>query len=538
MTRTPFEDELTDRLGALADVAPTRPSELRGPVGSTTEAVEVMSPRVTGSGEERDIVADQRPRWAAVAALVAAAVGLVSALVLLSGGGGVDRQVVTSSPTPETGSPSTEAGPTVETVPVPTTAVELDAAALGTTIAIVPDGPYVEGQQVTLVFSAALGLDISNWSASLCGGPVDTDEETCDVTDLRPEILSSSQPADGLDRLGYTLTRAHFGPTGWNDCGAADFRCRIVQRDDRGGFIASSDLVFAGVPPQPQVTLTVTPTDTAGQFVVDPDGIDLDPDPLELVTEAELESFARMGGVYDPEQAVVSWGLSGLCAYGQGRPPVGSEALAEVPDWWPAAFRGGDSWSRAEDPEGGRTVLLNAECDWRSVRGAPAPDDPNAAFTIDVDRSLYGYGGYLDCAEVQCFVRLSVSVFHPLVAGGTTGFWRELSAALVPVDALLPAPVLPSIAIVEAAPYTPGQSVTVEVRNLRSGHGGLVAWCDPDAAFGCGYRNTRLDGDGVRRVEWEIPAGTACGLDRCYFAIDSEGEGLAPPAVVVAPVIT
>ncbi len=547
-----FETDLRRRLGELAATAPERPSPGRGVEASPSGAVGDRDGRSLSHPISRGSTT-KRPRVLALAAAaLLAVVGLGSVLLWAGSSGGGDRDpdgdaVLTSSPAQTSSSAQSAPDPTGEVGETPSTAVPPPSQAStlepGSSppgrqpvevITIEPAGPYEDGQRVVLTFSSELGIDIRNWSAAICGRALGAEVETCDRTSSRPEVISDGAPADGLHRLAFKLERTHLGPEGPNDCGDPNFRCRVVQRDDRGGFIASADLEFRGDRVEPAVTLEVRPGDRPGEFIVDPDGIDADADALDLLTPAQAELAGRISDQADAAP-LVSWALSTPCAYADGLEPVGSAELAEVPGWWARHWRGGDSWNRAEDPATGRTVWLGDDCDLDAATGLAA-DDPNAPVTYAADRGIDGYSGYLDCVDTQCFVAVSVRILVTRIDGSTLSFSRRMAVAPLPFDEDSPIRPRPSLAIVEPGPYRPGQTVTAEVRDLGPDHSSDVAWCDPDRASGCGHRGTRLDDDGVRRIEWKLPNSSDCGPNRCYFAIPSGTEGVAPPAVLVVPI--
>jgi hypothetical protein len=77
----------------------------------------------------------------------------------------------------------------------------------------------------------------------------------------------------------------------------------------------------------------------------------------------------------------------------------------------------------------------------------------------------------------------------------------------------------------------------VEVRDHPVTRDGLgIGWC-PGGDDYCSYQFSTVS-DGVHRVTWQIPLGsTECGSNRCFFEIESPSEGLAPPAIVVVPIL-
>ena len=108
--------------------------------------------------------------------------------------------------------------------------------------------------------------------------------------------------------------------------------------------------------------------------------------------------------------------------------------------------------------------------------------------------------------------------------GSTLGSDLTVARVLVDIPNSWPS-IRPSITIAEPGPYEPGQTVTVEVRDHNEVGAGLgIAWCFGGETH-CQYKFSSYR-DGVHRVKWDLPPSSGCGTNRCYFAIDSQSEGL------------
>lgn len=432
--------------------------------------------------------------------------------------------IVTSAPTPD---------PTTTTVAAPdsvSTELALTTPIPGGAAVVVPDGPFVDGQQVTVMAAGSERIDLYNSSPRLCAR-VRGGDEICDPTWARPQPVTSS-PA-GTQGVLIELTRTHFGPEGESDCAAPDVECRLLWRTESGHLLSSDILSFTGAMVEPAtVSLQASIGEEPGVVTVEALGLDNDPSVEDAFSSPQMEMMAddvASAARFDPSRVQLTWYVAGLCGFGPGDPPLGSEELAEPPSWWaPAGLDPG-----GVDPSVVRS-FFGASCDYLH------PDRPielrdGDSLDLVVSRDIYGYGGWIDCAVAACWIELVASWSHPMPDGSTLGSGRAVDRVLVDVPKAWPTR-RPTIAVKEQGPYSPGQQVTVEVRDHPMTSDGLgIGWCPGDDSY-CTYRFSTYV-DGVHRVTWQIPLGSAdCGTNRCFFEIDSGSEGLAPPAIVVVPI--
>lgn len=294
--------------------------------------------------------------------------------------------------------------------------------------------------------------------------------------------------------------------------------------------MASEELAFTGPPPPTNVTLQATTTGQPGELTLAArfDG-SLAAD--QVFSAAQLERIAQSVSFqtdFEPTNLDIGWRVGGLCGFGPGSPPIGSEGLEDPPAWWAPT-----TLDPASDPAGVRTFFAPT-CDSLTT-GVQIEEETDTPVVLAISRNIYGFGGWIDCAESACWIELSLSWTHPMPDGSTLGGDMPAARVLVDVPTSWPS-TKPSIEIVEPGPYSAGQQVTIEVRNHPLQADGLdIGWC-PGGDDYCGYQFSTY-ANGVHQTSWAIPVdATDCGASRCYFEIGSPSEGLAPPAIVIVPI--
>ena len=386
--------------------------------------------------------------------------------------------------------PGSDPTPTREQQPVGAVAVHDPA------LAVEPDGPYTDGQEVTLTRPDGYTPDWINERPRLCAvvadGP-DGPTEACD-----PLGSMSVDPVSSTE-VELVLAQRVFTPTGIRDCTEPAVTCRVVQRAANGADRASAALEFTGDPEPPPATLVVTATDDPVTFVVDPDGLEPHPSWLEL-------READPGRVEDNPAVLMS-----MCAFGSIEPDV--------------APYGEFLW-----PQG--TVhppLAPANCDVAFSPPTLDADDPNQPVEVTIPGRVHGHSGWSDCRVDHCFIQIHQTVVVSVDQQSLTGYDLAVGAALVPFDPATPLPAAPSIRIVDDGPFAAGQTIAVEIAGLPAGLTTNIGMCRTDAPWACGYRGA--GGNGTH--QYELPEWvTACGPDQCYLELDSKGEGVPPLATV------
>lgn len=207
-------------------------------------------------------------------------------------------------------------------------------------------------------------------------------------------------------------------------------------------------------------------------------------------------------GSFDSEHLQIEWSVGSVCGFGSTGRPIGSEGLVDPPSWWNVGGADHDEILNFFGPV----------CDWNAADGSLNDIDINGILELRIQRNIYGYGGWVDCATNSCFVMLGWSWLHPEPGGGMVGSEGESIRVAVDVPSSWSSQ-RPNISIDEPGPY-------------RSGQSELLRWKFADVE------------NGTASVQWAIE-GTAdsCGLQRCYFALVSASEGLAPPAIALAPIV-
>lgn len=294
----------------------------------------------------------------------------------------------------------------------------------------------------------------------------------------------------------------------------------------------SEELTFDGRLEPETVVLEVAVGDTPGQVTVRATGADIGM-PAEVVfSPAQMRQIAtdvEFMADFDPDKLELSWQVGGLCGFGPGDPPIGSKSLENPPSWWAPT-----TLDPASDPALVRD-FFGVSCDSFNDEksGWPVGDE---SISRSLFRHIYGFGGWVDCAVTTCWLELGVTWTYPMPDGSTLGSDMPVARAIVDVEADWPS-ARPNIQILEPGPYSPGQDVTVEVTDHPLRSDGLgIGWCPGGDGY-CRYHfSTYLDG--VHRVTWRIPGESSdCGTNRCYFEVESQSEGLAPPAIVVVPIV-
>lgn len=394
---------------------------------------------------------------------------------------------------------------------------------------VVPAGPYVDGQEVTLLASSSDRIDLHNSSPRLCAR-VNGNDESCDPTWVRPRPVSDAP--DGTQGVAIEMARTHFGPTGESDCAEPDVQCRLIWRTETGRLLSSDILRFTGEVEPASVSLEASIGDQPGVVAVRAVGLDNEMSVDDVFSTPQMQTIeddVRSTAQFDPSRLQLTWHVGGLCGFGPGDPPLGSEDLESPSSWWAPA-----TLDPAADPSMVRS-FFGASCDFLD---ADRPHELGAGGTLDLatSRNIYGFGGWIDCALAPCWVELVASWSYPMPDGSTLGSDLVVDRVLLDVPETWPTQ-RPTITVVEPGPYCPGQQVTVEVHDHPVTRDGLgIGWC-PGGDDYCSYHFSTYT-EGVHRVTWQIPPGsTECGSNRCYFEIESPGEGLAPPAIVVVPLL-
>ena len=177
------------------------------------------------------------------------------------------------------------------------------------------------------------------------------------------------------------------------------------------------------------------------------------------------------------------------------------------------------------------------DCDWLiddlNERGAKVVISQRAQrkAPLEIDRDIYGFGGWVDCATQGCYLELTMRWRLDLPEGGSVG--DEIPVVRTPVQPPTTWPsARPSIVVDETAPFAVGDAVTARATGLDPEQRWAIAFCEGHW-WNCGYWEADQEGD-VTVVTVTIPPG--CATEVCYFAVDSVSEGLAPSTVLVIDV--
>lgn len=395
-------------------------------------------------------------------------------------------------------------------------------------VLIAPEGPYVAGQEVSLLVDDDELIDLYNSAPRLCariGGA----EEVCDPGWIASRPLPS--PPSGAQGVVVELPRWHFGPDGDNDCGDFANECRVLWLTETRQLLSSPTLVYDGHLEDRSVALDVSTGNEPGTVTLRTRGVDPTALAEEVFSDLEMriiEESIEPIAAFNTDDLNLTWEVGGLCGFGSGTPPIGSEKLVDPASWWfPLPIQQPVAHSV------GQSVLdsfYGPTCDGGAIKGQRQVSDDEPT-VLDLRRSIYGHGGWIDCAVARCYLEVIVRSLYPLADGSSLGSYTTVARVEVDVSDDWPS-TRPSISIAEPGPYRPGQTVTVEVRDYDAEAGPGIAWCLGGDSH-CGYEFVTST-DGVHRATWVLPSSSsACPPNRCYFAIDSQSEGGAPPAIVI-----
>lgn len=356
-----------------------------------------------------------------------------------------------------------------------------------------PNGPYRDGQQVTLTWPEGHVGDWANERPILCAVVADdpgAPTETCDpVGDV---AAGAGTPTEATVRLSQRV----FTPTGYRDCADTAVTCRLLHRRTDGTYGATDPLRFDGNAQSPQITLSVTETDDPHQFVVDPDGLSPHPSWLDLreTDPARTEGWPAF--------------FVQLCAF--------ESSPADVAPYDAYLWLDFDS------------KFVNCDATGPSVQ--IDPDDPNAPVTVTIPGRIHGYAGWSDCRTDHCFVQVRRTVVDRVDTEALTGHDDGVVADLVPFAPTTAVPDPPKVEVLDAGPHTAGQTVTIVVSGLPDGTTTNIGVCEVTDPWGCGYLADAFDlSNGTYDIT--LPDSIAsCGAEQCYLELDSQGEGLPPLA--------
>ena len=291
---------------------------------------------------------------------------------------------------------------------------------------ITPPGPHVGGQEVTLLANDDVLIDVYNSVPRLCA-EVNGESEVCDPGGI------ASRPATGLPAgwqgVAIGVPRWHFGPDGESDCGDDAVICRLLWRTEAGLLLASAPLSFAGPVEPKSIVLEADIDEQPGTIKLRASGFDsgqlaqdvFSPVQLRLIAEAVAPMSA-----FDVENLTLSWEITALCGFGPGDPPIGSDALTDLPSWWHGL---------PFDPTASQSVansFYGGLCDWRAIDG-PREIAEGEEVEIEIRREIYGRGGWLDCADAACFLEMALRWNYPMADGSTLGSDAIVARVLVDV---------------------------------------------------------------------------------------------------------
>lgn len=389
-----------------------------------------------------------------------------------------------------------------------------------------PVGPYDAGDEVTLYLSPDDEIDIYYGGPMFCAR-VEGFEEFCGLGD--GFVGARSERSMGVPSAIVAIPQLHFGPAGQSDCNDADVTCRLMYRTSTGDFVAGAPLEYRRSTELPRAEIAITAADEPGLFTIEtvltepPDGSFLEDSEFSWLREVVEDSLPGQG--FDPSRLRFELTLGAVCGFGFGGRPIGSAPLIEVPDWW------GGLAARPGTLPDGSTPALGQNCDWDGIPSEQRfIDDQQSVRTLRLPRMIYGYNGWMDCARDTCFLSVDLRWMYEMGDGSTLGSDLSLAYALIEPPPDWPENELPAISIRTPPPYRHGDTVTIEATDPRREGAPAISFCVGKA--NCLYRFSTND-DGVATVEWTLPS-SGCVPVRCYFGIDSGGEGLPPP--VVAPV--
>lgn len=444
-------------------------------------------------------------------------------IVLAGCGGGLAVERSEQDPLEALDSPTTTA---LRATSAPTTATPIVLPSISAgEMHIEPGGPYIDGQQVTLYADDDASIDLYNSWPRVCA-VVGKEPEVCGAEPLKPKPVRT--PPAGTQAVTVDLTRSNFDSSGPLDCGAAGVACRLLWRNEAGEFLTSAILTFTGELAEPLVRVSAELTNEPGVVRIDTNNMDLDESLNRLPPEdlARIEATISEYGSFDRERLEIDWSVGSMCGYGSAGAPIGSEDLIDQPSWWNV----GDENENEGDP----LHFFGPVCDGDAVEGSLDGIGSDGILEVRLQRNIYGYGGWIDCATSSCFVTIKMSWLHPEPGGGELGDEGDSIRVAIDVPASWPSQ-RPTLSIAEPPPYRSGQTVTVEATGL-TGDDTAIGWCPGGDGY-CGWKFADVV-NGAATVQWTIPGSAEnCGLQRCYFAVDSASEGLAPPAIVLVPLV-
>ena len=419
--------------------------------------------------------------------------------------------------------PTAAVEPTATAMPPPTIAVEPTATAIPPPavapprstvlptpavrpaedeIVIEPAGPFEAGQRTRLYVDPTQNIDLYNAGPLLCAA-VAGGEELCDP---RPLDNRGSMTSDEIAWIDVDVPRTHFGPTGHSDCAATNVACRLVFGRYPEGISASALLTFVDEPVVDPRVFEFVPAAEPGVFAFSADAEASDYDHVEQIARAAI------GSSFDRDKLTLEFGPGPVCAFGSGEPPSGRDLLDEPPDWWAL------DWSLRD---------RISSCDWNGISAVGTTGE------YQINRSIYTYHGWFDCAEVQCFVSIIIRWLHAMPDGSRLGSDEPIGFALVDAPGQWPSNERPMITITTPPPYEHGQEIVAVATNPRADEASSFAIATCVGTGNCVYPSQSLV-DGVATISWKLPQ-TGCAPNRCYFAVNSGSEGLAPPAIAVVP---
>jgi hypothetical protein len=372
-----------------------------------------------------------------------------------------------------------------------------------------PPGPYTDGQIVSLTTPIGHSLDAIHPGPTMCATDATNQATTC--SPLRAFVGDPKVTAtDTSVSVSVPISRMIFTPKGSRDCNEATITCRLFVRGSDLTFGATSRLTFSGQPRDPTVNVTVNNGSAAGKFVITPTGFVVDSSWSTIPPSFEMQPEQPDGSPY-----------ARVCSFSAPIPPV--------------TPYGSDLWNTATYP---RHPATSENCSLDDTtnqrRQGSRPDDP---IELMVPAEFYGYGGWTNCLVEQCFVVVSAPVLiEARNDGGLYVGSYDVGAALLNFPPGTPQPARPSMTIREPGPYRVGDVITIDLRNMIGDRPTTLSMCFGDDPWACGMFES-TEGAGDRTVTFEIPWQLAdCGEGHCYLQVNSNSEGLAPPAVVPLPI--
>jgi hypothetical protein len=369
-------------------------------------------------------------------------------------------------------------------------------------ISLNPDGPYTDGQVVTVSVPEGFAADLINRTpegARQCAVLADGPGGPSEWCDLAERSVIGSATSSSVD---VRVSRRLFTPTGERDCEDPAVTCRIVLGAGDGRDVASAVLRFDDTDPEAAASIELAATDTPGVVTLRTEGVEPHPSWLEL--RASDPASATDHGPFRVS----------VCAFAEPDEPA---------DPW-----GENRWGTTD---GGRPVP-GSNCDEYGEVATLDPDDTSTPTSATVPTWFLGYGGWSDCRVDQCFVRVRRTIVYGTTpGGGLFGDDEVVTSALIPSDLVEQRGSRPELRIVTPGPHTAGQELAIEVTGLASDRTTSVGVCQADNQWGCGYLGgpggPALLGNGTHVIR--LPEQFSCPT-RCYLELDSQGEGMPPLA--------